>query len=194
MRLALIPAKGGSVRLPGKNVKLFHGKPLLQYSVEVARASGLFDRVVVSTDDAKIAELAETMGAIAMMRPKSLAQVGTQELAAYVLRQGQMPDYACVIYATAPMLEPEDLREGWRALVRGRTFAFAVGTEPLRDAGMFYFGRAWAFLDGVPLIGPDSALIPIPEARCIDINTAEDFSVAESMYAKLHPIQALAHA
>lgn len=195
-RLAIIPAKGGSIRLPRKNMKAFHGKPIIQYSIDAAKASGLFERVIVSTDDRQIAELAEDLGAIAMMRPRTLSEVGTQELAAYVLKQGQVPDFACVIYATAPMLEPEDLKEGWRAMVRGRALAFAVGTEPLRDAGAFYFGRSWAFLDGVPLIGPDTALIPIPECRVCDINTAEDFSRAEAMYAKLHPapLKIAAHA
>lgn len=179
--------KGGSKRLPGKNVLAFHGRPIFEYSVEAAKASGLFDRILVSTDDAKIAELVEPSGVEVLMRPKSIDQLGTQELAAYVLKQGKIPEHACVIYATAPMLRACDLQEGWRAIQAGRSFAFAVGTAPLRDAGMFYFGRAWAFLDQAPLYGPYTAMIPIPEARVCDINVKSDWDRAEVMYAALHP-------
>ena len=62
-RLAVIPARGGSKRIPGKNIRLFHGKPMLAYSIEAAQASRLFDRIVVSTDDPAIAQLAIELGA-----------------------------------------------------------------------------------------------------------------------------------
>ena len=63
MRLALIPARGGSKRIPGKNIRSFCGKPILAYSIQTAQASGLFDRILVSTDSADIAEVARQYGA-----------------------------------------------------------------------------------------------------------------------------------
>lgn len=186
-RVAIIPAKSGSRRLPGKNFLPFWGRPIIEYSIETARASKLFDYIVVSTDDEAVAERYNGAGVLARMRPTSAENFGTQELAAFVLRQGTLPDYACVIYATAPMLTAGDLEAGWRALARGAAYAMAVGAKPLRDAGCFYFGRTWAFLDGSPLIGPDTAMIPIPEERVCDVNTQEDFDRAVAMYAALHP-------
>lgn len=191
MRVAIIPARGGSVRVPRKNIRTFHGKPIIGYSIEAAHACGLFDRVVVSTDDVEIGQVANSFGADALLRPDGWNDVGTQEVAARVLEQigapGNYPTHACVIYATSPMLAPEYLHAGWAEL-RGSNavFAFAVGTEPLRDAGMFYWGESWAFLKRVPLISPRTVMVPMPERRVCDIDTESDWRRAESMYAALH--------
>ena len=72
--VAIIPARGGSKRIPRKNIKMFHGKPLIAYSIEVALASQLFDKVVVTTDDEEIAMVAKAYGAeVPFLRPKALA-------------------------------------------------------------------------------------------------------------------------
>jgi len=120
MNIAIIPARGGSKRIPRKNIKDFCGKPIIAYSIEVALDSGLFDKVIVSTDDAEIAEVAIKYGAqVPFMRPASLADdfTGTTAVAAHAIEwfstQGISIDYACLIYPTAPLLQEEYLKQGF---------------------------------------------------------------------------------
>lgn len=192
MRVAIIPARGGSQRIPGKNIKPFHGKPIVAYSIETAVESKLFDRVFVSTESKEIMEVATEAGAEILTRPEHLAenQIGTQQVIGSALFDlsfaGVKPDAACCIYATAPMLETGDLATAMALLAQsGAKFAFAVGTEPLRDAGMFYWGRTEAFLCNEPLVASHSLMVPIPEDRVCDINTPEDWLRAETMYETL---------
>lgn len=134
MKIAVIPARGGSKRIPRKNIKLFCGKPMIAWSIEAARASGLFDHIVVSTDDAKIAEVAKEHGAeVPFMRPAALSDdhTGTSPVVAHAIEwyraQGQMPDPVCCIYATAPFVIAEDLQRGLQTLNdSGSDFAFSV--------------------------------------------------------------------
>ena len=134
MKIAVIPARGGSKRIPRKNIKLFCGKPMIAWSIEAARASGLFDYIVVSTDDAEIAEVAKVHGAeVPFMRPAALSDdhTGTSPVVAHVIEwyraRGQMPDPVCCIYATAPFVIAEDLQRGLQTLNdSGSDFAFSV--------------------------------------------------------------------
>lgn len=179
MSLAVIPARSGSRRIPGKNVRLFHGKPIMAYSIDAARESGLFSDVVVSTDSHEYAEVAKAYGAKVHMRSRrmSVDEVGTQEVARAVLdwwkETHRTPEYACCIYATVPMLRVEDLIDG-RNMMRVRDdFAFVPG--------WFYWGRDEWF--GVrPLGAPTFEVEP---ERYIDINTEDDWQRAERMYAEL---------
>lgn len=184
--IAIIPARGGSTRILGKNNKSFHGKPIIQYSIDTAERTGLFDRIVVSSDDPVMATDAEFL-----KRPDALAQneVGTQEVTrAALIQLGIADGYACCIYATAPLMTVEDLRRGLELLKssRGLDYAFSVGTEPLQDAGQFYWGRVEAFLSGAPLVGPRSIMVPISADRVCDINVEDDWRRAELMYTALH--------
>ncbi len=111
MRLAVIPARGGSKRIPRKNIRDFCGKPMIAWSIEAARESDRFDRVIVSTDDPELAEVARAHGAeVPFFRPASLAddQVGTRPVLHHALRHyaqaGETIDYALFIYATAPFV------------------------------------------------------------------------------------------
>ena len=113
--IAIIPARGGSKRLPGKNILPFLGRPMISYPIEAARKSGVFDKVIVSTDDDKIAAIAKQSGAESIMRPDELATDEAHELdaARHVLqqlkdREGFEPDAFCLIYATAVFLQPQD--------------------------------------------------------------------------------------
>jgi len=132
--IAIIPARGGSKRISRKNIRDFLGKPIIAYSIEAARDSGLFERVLVSTDDAEIAEVARRCGAEApFTRPPELSDdhTGTNAVVAHALRwlqqQNQPADLACCIYATAPFLQAQSLREGHRLLLEsGKAFAFSV--------------------------------------------------------------------
>jgi len=135
MTVAIIPARGGSKRIPRKNVKSFCGKPMISWSIAAARSAGVFDAVLVSTDDDEIASVAEAAGAEApFRRPPELADDHTPTLPviAHALRwlensRGPVT-FACCIYATAPLLQPAYLREGLELLKShpDADFAFSV--------------------------------------------------------------------
>jgi pseudaminic acid cytidylyltransferase len=134
MKIAVIPARGGSKRIPRKNIKSFNCKPMIAWSIEAAKASGLFDRIIVSTDDAEIAEVAKQWGAdVPFMRPEALSNdhAGTTPVIAHAtqwaLDQGMDVEAVCCIYATAPFVQVNDLKEGWQALTSGDwDYAFTV--------------------------------------------------------------------
>jgi len=134
MKLALIPARGGSKRIPRKNIKLFCGKPMIAWSIESAQQSGCFDQVVVSTDDAEIAEVARQYGAqVPFMRPAALSDdhTGTTAVVAHAINwfaaQGNTPEQVCCLYATAPFVSAGDLCRGLSVLTEtGADYAFAV--------------------------------------------------------------------
>lgn len=189
-RVAIIPARGGSRRIHEKNIKLFHGKPIIAYSIETALASGLFDKVVVSTDCQKIADISEIYGATVLKRDKAHSEdhIGTQDVARYVLDQlsarGENFDLACVIYATAPMMTADDLRIASSSLEDDvdLNFVMSIGCTPLSDAAQFYFGRPAAF-GTYPLISPDCTGLQLTQKeRVCDINTPDDWLRAEKMY------------
>ena len=134
MKIAVIPARGGSKRIPRKNIKFFCGKPMIAWSIEAAHASGLFDHIVVSTDDAEIAEIAKHYGAeVPFVRPAALSDdyTGTSPTIAHAIewyrQQGDMPDPVCCIYATAPFVMASDLQRGLKILMDTHSdFAFSV--------------------------------------------------------------------
>lgn len=140
MNIAVIPARGGSKRIPRKNIRLFHGKPIIAWSIEAAQHSGCFERIIVSTDDEEIAHVAKTYGAeIPFMRPKSLADdhTGTIPVVTHAIdwlrQQGIAPLHTCCIYATAPFIQAPDLRAGFDQLVNSSTnfdYAFSVTKYP----------------------------------------------------------------
>ena len=192
MNVAIIPAKGTSRRIPHKNIRDFRGKPIIAYSIEAAKACGLFQIVLVSTDDFDIAAIAAAYGVESLNRSPELAidNVGTQEVMRHALEQMDTThiQYACCIYPTAPLMSPDDLIVGfeWLQDSRESMYAMSVGAQPLRDAAQFYWGTTVAFLNAVPLILPTTLMIPIEERRVCDINTELDWSKAEQMYDLLH--------
>jgi N-acylneuraminate cytidylyltransferase len=133
-RVAIIPARGGSKRIPRKNIKEFCGKPMIARSIEAAQASGCFDKIVVSTDDQEIAEVVKQWGAdVPFMRPSSLADDYTGTLpvihhAVEWLQSHNFPvHYACCLYATAPFVSAEDLRRGFDLIQEtGSHYTFSV--------------------------------------------------------------------
>ncbi|RON12533.1 pseudaminic acid cytidylyltransferase [Pseudomonas frederiksbergensis] len=129
--VAIIPARGGSKRIPRKNLKPFDGVPMIVRSIRSALESNLFDQVIVSTDDEEIAEVARANGAqVPFMRPAALADdfTGTAAVIVHTLKQLPAFDYACCIYATAPLLQARYLRQGHELLVQhpDKSFAFSV--------------------------------------------------------------------
>ena len=226
MRVAIIPARGGSKRIKRKNIKSFLGKPIMAYSIELAFQSKLFDKIIVSTDDPEIAEIGKKLGAdIPFIRPQALSDdyVGTAVVMKHALdclcHQGEKIDLACCIYATAPFIKTEYLKLAYEKLISSRKdYAFSVthfrfpiqralkkegaeGVQPFfpdwinqrsqdleeafHDAGQFYWGRAQAFSDSLPLFGKNSIPIFLPTYLVQDIDTEEDWMHAELMYQSM---------
>lgn len=134
MRLAIIPARGGSKRIPRKNIRAFCGKPMIGWSIEAARASGCFDRIVVSTDDDEIADVSRRFGALVpFRRPDDLSDDHATSVAVVAhavqwhIDNGFDLEAVCCIYPTAPFIQPQDLAAGMAMLVEsGRDFVFPV--------------------------------------------------------------------
>lgn len=134
MRLAVIPARGGSKRIPRKNIKIFGGKPMIAWSIEAALQSSCFDRVIVSTDDVEIAEVARAYGAeVPFMRPAELSDdnTATAPVIAHAIAwhnsYDKQVDAVCCIYATAPFVSARNLQQGLQILQdSGADFAFSV--------------------------------------------------------------------
>jgi pseudaminic acid cytidylyltransferase len=224
MIVAVIPARGGSKRIPRKNVRPFAGKPIIAYSIAAAKASGLFDQIIVSTDDAEIGSVARSFGAESpFVRPAALSDdyADTNAVIAHTLewltKNGQPADVACGIYATAPFVTAADLQRGYDLLVSsGKSFVFSAteyafpiqrairltpqgGVAPFfpewiesrsqdlehayHDAGQFYWGRAEAFRDTLPVFANHSVPVILPRYRVMDIDTVDDWTQAELMYA-----------
>ncbi|WP_201577811.1 pseudaminic acid cytidylyltransferase [Psychrobacter immobilis] len=134
--IAVIPARGGSKRIPRKNVKEFCGKPMIAYSIEAAIKSECFDRVIVSTDDEEIAEVALSYGAeVPFIRPKTLSDdySGTtpviRHAIEWLIKDGVTPKFVCNLYATAPFVTPEYLQLGLEQLVETESnYAFTAAS------------------------------------------------------------------
>jgi pseudaminic acid cytidylyltransferase len=134
MRIAVIPARGGSKRIPRKNIKTFNGKPMIAWSIEAAKTSGLFERIIVSTDDAEIAEVSKQWGAeVPFTRPAELSNdfAATTEVIAHAAQwaidQALDLESVCCIYATAPFVQVGDIKRGCEALDSGDwDYAFTV--------------------------------------------------------------------
>jgi pseudaminic acid cytidylyltransferase len=226
MKLAIIPARGGSKRIPRKNIREFCGKPMLAYSIDAARQSRCFDRIVVSTDDPEIAAVSREWGAeTPFVRPGELANdfAGTIPVIKHAIewfeQQGEQPEYTCCIYATAPFVRPGDLVRGFEILQSsGSDYTFTLTRYPFpiqravkltstgrltmfnpeyfntrsqdleeayHDAGQFYWGRSGAFLREVPMFSEAAAPLILPRHRVQDIDTPEDWRMAELMYRLL---------
>jgi N-acylneuraminate cytidylyltransferase len=134
MKVAVIPARGGSKRIPRKNIRDFVGKPMIAHSIQAAYDSEMFDRVIVSTDDSEIAEIAKKWGAeVPFLRPANLANdfAGTTEVIAHatqwLIDQGIILEAVCCIYATAPFVQANDICDGWKKLSSGAwSYAFTT--------------------------------------------------------------------
>jgi pseudaminic acid cytidylyltransferase len=131
--IAIIPARGGSKRLPRKNLLPFLGKPIIFYTVEAARKSGRFDVIVVSTEDSEITATVEGVGCDIHARPPELAsdtarvvQVIREVLKKYE-GEGQRFDFLCCLYPTAPLRDEEDIQRSYDLLLsRGADYCMAV--------------------------------------------------------------------
>ena len=226
MRIAVIPARGGSKRIPRKNIKNFCGKPMIKWAIEAAHHSGCFDQVIVSTDDKEIADIAEASGAdVPFMRPAELSDdhATTVPVIAHAVSQCRAAGFdvteACCIYATAPFVRPQDIQTGLAQLQSSNlkyVFSATEFASPIQralyktegdrvamlhpehmntrsqdlpeafhDAGQFYWGRAQAWVDELPLMGGDAQIVALPRYRVQDIDTPDDWRRAELLFQAL---------
>lgn len=123
MNIAVIPARGGSKRIPRKNIKEFCGQPMIAWSIKAAQKSNCFERIIVSTDDDEIASVAQKCGAeVPFMRPEVLSNdyVGTTAVVnhtvKWLIEHGEKSQNVCCLYATAPFVQPQDLQRGLEIL------------------------------------------------------------------------------
>lgn len=220
--LAIITARGGSKRIPRKNIKEFCGKPIIAYSIEAAIKSGCFDEVMCSTDDEEIAEVAKRYGAVVpFMRSAatstdfaSTADVLSEVIAEYQKR-GKSFDYFCCLYPTAPFVNADRIRQGLEKMVAAnangampvvrysypiqRALRIADGTLALRepehlrsrsqdlepmyhDAGQYYWYRTEAFKTNPNIMAISPLAILTPEEEVQDIDTSDDWKMAEIKY------------
>ncbi|MBF9032825.1 pseudaminic acid cytidylyltransferase [Rhodobacterales bacterium HKCCE2091] len=225
-RLAIIPARGGSKRIPRKNIRPFRGKPIIAWSVEAALESGVFDEVMVSTDDDEIAGVAREIGAsVPFLRSAgasddhaTTADVLLEVLGCYAERDRAFAT-ACCLYPTAPFVTAAALREGlerldggdfdvvmpvarfsypiWRSLRRaddGRVDLFFPENLNARsqdlppafhDAGQWYWFRVAPFLRSKVLMGASTGSVELPAMLVQDIDTLEDWAIAEEKHARM---------
>jgi len=138
VKLCIIPARGGSKRIPRKNIKAFNGQPMIAYSINAAIESGCFDKIIVSTDDEEISKIAINYGAeIPFLRPKELAtdNAGTLPVIKHAVEwyeeQGIMLDAACCLYATAPFVSPHLLQSAYKQFNEGTAdYCFSATSFP----------------------------------------------------------------
>jgi len=143
MNLAIIPARGGSKRIPRKNIKNFNGKPMISWSIELAIESRIFDNIVVSTDDNEIQEIAIKKGAeVPFLRPKDLSDdhTPTAPVVKHAINElnqlGHNYKNVCCIYPCAPFIKPDDLKKSLQFLDKGFDFVYPVieYTHPIQRA------------------------------------------------------------
>jgi CMP-N,N'-diacetyllegionaminic acid synthase len=217
--LAVIPARGISTRLPGKNIRDLLGRPMLAYSIRAALESGRCDRVVVSTEDPAIAELAKNWGAeIPFLRPARLAEPSARNehvlrhlVAELAEREGYRADAVAILQATSPLRLAEDIRGAldlYEKTARGPVASVCrlpcapaalcrLGSDgtlhPLEDAaaapGLCYLnGAIFVLPDEVfrlerPFDGLPYRAFEMPAERSVDVDTLEDFRLAERLLA-----------
>ncbi len=226
MNIAIIPARGGSKRIPRKNIKLFHGKPMIAYSIEAAKQAGCFDKIIVSTDDQEIADIALQYGAeVPFLRPVDLSDdfATTLDVMQHAITWCKYQlwnfDKVCCIYATAPFILSEYIQQGLKEVsIDGVEYAFSATSFPFpiqraisldengavsmfaseyantrsqdlqeayHDAGQFYWGKVQAFMEGKAFFAEHSKAVLLPRKRVQDIDTEEDWELAEALFSAL---------
>lgn len=220
--LCIITARGGSKRIPRKNLKDFLGSPIIRYPIESALQSSLFETVMVSTEDPEIAEVARSYGAeVPFMRSEAtandsaiLADVAEEVLREYEER-GQRFEFFCLMLPTAVFISPDRLQDAYRRLAASdadglipvvrysdpiqRAFTIKDGglqmlwpeymhvmsqdiPPSFHDAGQFWWMRVQSFNEQRKLYGNQSIPLEVPESEAQDIDTLEDWKLAEIKY------------
>lgn len=227
MNIAIIPARGGSKRILHKNSRLFFGKPIIAYAIELAMKSNCFDKIIVSTDSDKIANIAKKYGAeVPFIRPKNISDDYAttldvmQHAVNWNVRHHKLVNFICCIYPCTPLLQVKDILYGYEVMLNqaiNYSFSACEYAHPIQrgfklnkqhlltqqsvqyeasrsqtleafyhDAGQFYWGTTDAFIKKSPIFTSNSRAILIPRSRAIDIDTQEDWLLAEALFAFNH--------
>ena len=224
--IAIITARGGSKRIPRKNIKEFLGKPIIAYTIEAALASNMFDQVMVSTDDDEIAEIAKKYGAmVPFMRSEKTSNdfATTADVLNEVIDEykklGENFEYMCCLYPTAPFVTPEAIGQAMKILEDNGAdtvlpvvkFSFppqrgvimkdgyltpkypecmpmrSQDLEPMyHDAGQFYCMKVSSFLEQGKVVMDKTMPYMQDDMNVQDIDTPEDWAIAEVKYKVLH--------
>ncbi|MDA3967178.1 MULTISPECIES: pseudaminic acid cytidylyltransferase [Helicobacter] len=215
--ICIIPARGGSKRIPKKNIKDFLGKPIIAYSIDNAIKSGIFDAVYVSSDDDEILEVGLKFGATPLKRDSKLSDdyTGTREVIEDAINKLSFSGIACCLYATAPLLKSEKLKEAFNVVDDNyvlsvveysysplRSFMIQNGKNEMlfkdrfnmrsqdlnsiyHDAGQFYFAKSSTWITKHNIF-EDSKSIILDELEVQDIDTLNDWKLAEMKYSLLY--------
>lgn len=226
--LAVIPARGGSKRIPNKNLRNFAGRPIISYAIRNAIDSEIFTSVVVSTDSSEIAEYSLSIGAeIPFLRSTELSDDFSSsddavlDMVDQLSNRGFDYDYICCIYATTPFLEVSDLMTGLSQIITVGA-EFLIGATKVRfptertylkkaegvlipsdpksyltrsqdlpqryvDSGQFYWGTPAGWKSVVATGIGTPAFSELSWEKSLDIDTLEDWNIAESVYQLSHP-------
>ena len=224
--IAIITARGGSKRIPRKNIKEFLGKPIIAYTIEAAIASNMFDQVMVSTDDNEIAEIAKKYGAmVPFMRSEKTSNdfATTADVLNEVIDEykklGENFEYMCCLYPTAPFVTPDAIGQAMKILEDNGAdtvlpvvkFSFppqrgvimkdgyltpkypecmpmrSQDLEPMyHDAGQFYCMKVSSFLEQGKVVMDKTMPYMQDDMNVQDIDTPEDWAIAEVKYKVLH--------
>ena len=223
MNIAIIPARIGSKRIPKKNIKIFHGKPIIYYSIKAAKKTKLFKDIICSTDDSEIVKIAEKYGAkCPFLRPKRLSNdfSSTSDVINHTIdfynKKGKKLNFICCIYPTAPFIRTKKIIEGYDKILNEKwKFVFSATKNPLSvlrtfekkfngslkmlfpsnfkrrsqdlkntyfDAAQFYWGSANSWKKNNNLFNFYSTIVEIPYHESIDIDTMEDWKLAELIF------------
>lgn len=224
--IAIITARGGSKRIPRKNIRNFLGKPIITYPIQTALMSGIFSEVMVSTDDNSIREISVQAGAsVPFLRSANTsndyattADVLKEVLEMY-LTKGIHYEYACCIYPTAVLINQNLLHKGWELIQQGKFNvvlpvaeyeksiyrSLSMNSDLLHfnypeyintrtqdlphswyDTGQFYFIHVDSFLSQGALFTTKTGGIPVDSMHCQDIDTLEDWNLAEWKYQQIN--------
>ncbi len=225
--IAIVPARGGSKRIPRKNIRLFNGRPIITYSIEAALQAACFEQIIVSTDDEEIADIARAAGAsVPFMRSAensndfaTIADV-CREVVQYCSRAGEEFEYICCILPTAPFVSADRLKQGYELLSAGDAdsvvpvagFGYPVQraleindagqmsmiwpeyynarSQDLKasyhDAGQFYWIKVKSLLEQMRFFSETSLALVLPQMEVQDIDSLEDWQLAEIKYKILH--------
>ena len=222
--VALIPARGGSKRIPRKNIRLFHGQPMIAWAIAAAKESKVFDRIIVSTDDDEIADVSREHGAeIPFIRPAKISGdvAITDEVLMHALdwleEENTLPEFLCCIYPAVPFLKGNDIQKMFEIMNRVKACSVLAVThyahpiwralqiepsgrmkyewpehrstrtqdfqEMLHDAGQCYWLDVLRYRKDIRLVGDDTYPYLLPRWRAQDIDTDDDWDMAERLFA-----------
>ena len=212
MNICLIPARSGSKRIKNKNIKMFHGKPIIAYAINNAKKSKLFDKIIVSTDSSKIAKLSKKYGAeIPFLRPKKLSNdkaVDKSVLAHFLKNFTIKPKFLCYLYPTTPLLKTKTLVNCYKELKKKNYYQiFTISryypnfqksfekkknnelkiynhkSKKVLPIKFFDAGQCYWYNFSKKKIIKKSLGYEVSKSESIDINTLKDLKLAKKIYA-----------